>query len=132
MAFDYSHENISVRVNGLATGTFFAIANITTCMYSAILLSVVGLSVVADTCAMITVPSTIGYFPSEMTTSASNEENESSYDVDGFRAAMQALGATTVKRMGTARDLASVRNTFFPSFLSYAFPLFILRSELGS
>ncbi|KAI1166011.1 NAD(P)-binding protein [Nemania serpens] len=68
MAFDYSHENIRVRVNGLATG----------------------------------------YFPSEMTTSASNEENESSYDADGFRAFMEAMGVKTVKRMGSARDLASV------------------------
>lgn len=43
-----------------------------------------------------------------MTTSASNEENESSYDADGFRAFMEAMGVKTVKRMGSARDLASV------------------------
>ncbi|KAI0416024.1 NAD(P)-binding protein [Xylaria grammica] len=49
----------------------------------------------------------IGYFPSEMTTSASNDDNESSYEVDGFRAMMETMGVTTVKRMGTARDLAS-------------------------
>lgn len=47
-----------------------------------------------------------------MTTSASNEENESSYDVEGFRASMQAMGVKTVKRMGTARDLASVSRSF--------------------
>ncbi|GAP85009.2 putative short-chain dehydrogenase protein [Rosellinia necatrix] len=67
MAFDLSHENINIRVNGLA----------------------------------------LGYFPSEMTTSASNDQNESSYDVDGFRAFMEMMGTKVVKRMGTARDLAS-------------------------
>ncbi|KAI3318961.1 NAD(P)-binding protein [Xylariaceae sp. AK1471] len=50
----------------------------------------------------------IGYFPSEMTTSKSNDENESSYDVDEFRGFMEMMGAKVVKRMGSARDLASV------------------------
>ncbi|KAI1424224.1 NAD(P)-binding protein [Xylaria sp. FL1777] len=53
----------------------------------------------------------LGYFPSEMTTGASNEGNESSYDVDGFRDFLKAMGVTNVKRMGTARDLASVTLT---------------------
>ncbi|KAI8631560.1 NAD(P)-binding protein [Xylariaceae sp. FL1651] len=68
MAFDFSHESIRVRVNGIA----------------------------------------IGYFPSEMTTNTSNENNESSYNVDVFRARMEAMGAKAVTRMGSARDLASV------------------------
>ncbi|KAJ8111375.1 hypothetical protein ONZ43_g5635 [Nemania bipapillata] len=49
----------------------------------------------------------LGYFPSEMTTSSSNDENESSYDVAGFRAFLESAGVKAVKRMGTARDLAS-------------------------
>ncbi|KAI1129781.1 hypothetical protein F5Y10DRAFT_145452 [Nemania abortiva] len=68
MAFDLSHENIKVRVNGLA----------------------------------------LGYFPSEMTAGPSDEQNENSYDVDGFRAFTEMMGAKIVKRMGTARELASV------------------------
>ncbi|KAI1108124.1 NAD(P)-binding protein [Nemania sp. NC0429] len=67
MAIDFSHENISIRVNGLATG----------------------------------------YFPTEMTTGGSSEQNESTYDVEAFRANMESMGIKTVKRMGTARDLAS-------------------------
>ncbi|KAI1273515.1 NAD(P)-binding protein [Xylaria sp. FL0933] len=67
MASDLSHENINVRVNGLA----------------------------------------IGYFPSEMTTSASNDENESNYDAEWFRGFLKSMGITTVKRMGAPRDLAS-------------------------
>ncbi|KAI1302864.1 NAD(P)-binding protein [Xylaria venustula] len=67
MAYDLSHENINVRVNGLA----------------------------------------IGYFPSEMTTSGSNDDNQSSYDVEGFRAMLKSMGVTNVKRMGSPRDLAS-------------------------
>ncbi|KAI0534732.1 NAD(P)-binding protein [Xylaria digitata] len=67
MAFDFSHEKINIRVNGLA----------------------------------------LGYFPSEMTTSTSNDDNESSYEVDGFRDFMEMMGVKTIKRMGTARDLAS-------------------------
>jgi hypothetical protein len=47
-----------------------------------------------------------------MTTSSSNDENESSYDVDGFRAFMEMAGVKTVKRMGTARELASVSLLF--------------------
>ncbi|KAI0876167.1 NAD(P)-binding protein [Hypoxylon argillaceum] len=50
----------------------------------------------------------LGYFPSEMTTGSSGDENESTYDVDGFRAFLEIAGVKTVKRMGTARDLASV------------------------
>ncbi|KAI3331019.1 NAD(P)-binding protein [Ustulina deusta] len=68
MAADLSHENINVRVNGLA----------------------------------------LGYFPTEMTTGNSNDANESSCDVDGFRAFLGSMGVTTVKRMGTPRELASV------------------------
>ncbi|KAI1822562.1 NAD(P)-binding protein [Xylaria intraflava] len=71
MAFDFSHENINIRVNGLA----------------------------------------LGYFPSEMTTENSNDDNESTYNVDGFRAFMESLGTKVVKRMGTAKDLASVMLT---------------------
>ncbi|KAI1438076.1 NAD(P)-binding protein [Xylaria sp. CBS 124048] len=67
LAFDFSHEKINIRVNGLATG----------------------------------------YFPSELTTAGSNDENESTYNVDEFRAFMESLGTKVVKRMGTARDLAS-------------------------
>ncbi|KAI1498020.1 hypothetical protein F5X99DRAFT_394893 [Biscogniauxia marginata] len=68
MAFDLSHENINIRVNGLA----------------------------------------IGYFPSEMTADGSNDENESSYDVEKFRKSAQDMGARIVKRMGTPQELASV------------------------
>ncbi|KAI1151921.1 NAD(P)-binding protein [Nemania diffusa] len=50
----------------------------------------------------------LGYFPSEMTTGSSGDENESTYDADGFRAFLEIAGVKTVKRMGTARDLASV------------------------
>ncbi|KAI0409192.1 NAD(P)-binding protein [Xylaria palmicola] len=68
MALDLSHENINIRVNGVA----------------------------------------LGYFPSEMTTSSSNDENESSYEVEGFRSFMEMMGVKVVKRMGSGRDLASV------------------------
>ncbi|KAI0446889.1 NAD(P)-binding protein [Xylaria telfairii] len=68
MAFDLSHENINIRVNGLA----------------------------------------LGYFPSEMTTGTSNDENESSHDAEGFRGFMEMMGVKVVKRMGTARELASI------------------------
>ncbi|KAI0554370.1 NAD(P)-binding protein [Xylaria curta] len=67
MAFDLSHENINVRVNGLA----------------------------------------LGYFPSEMTTGTSNDENESGADANAFRGFMEMMGVKVVKRMGTARELAS-------------------------
>ncbi|KAI0427463.1 NAD(P)-binding protein [Xylaria sp. FL1042] len=50
----------------------------------------------------------IGYFPSEMTTNTSNDENESNYDVEGFRELLKSMGFTTVKRMGTSREIASV------------------------
>ncbi|KAI1174786.1 NAD(P)-binding protein [Nemania sp. FL0916] len=50
----------------------------------------------------------IGFFPSEMTAGSSNDENESVYDVDWFISYMKSLGITTIKRMGTARDMASV------------------------
>ncbi|KAI0516934.1 NAD(P)-binding protein [Xylaria bambusicola] len=68
MAYDLSHENINVRVNGLA----------------------------------------LGYFPSEMTTGASNDDNQSNYDVEQFRAFLQSMGVKTVKRMGSPREIASV------------------------
>ncbi|KAK5625127.1 hypothetical protein RRF57_000843 [Xylaria bambusicola] len=74
MAYDLSHENINVRVNGLA------------------LVRAAG----------------TGYFPSEMTTGASNDENQSSYDIEQFRAFMQLTGVKTVKRMGSPREIASV------------------------
>ncbi len=53
-----------------------------------------------------------GYFPTEMTTGNSNDANESSCDVDGFRAFLGSMGVTTVKRMGTPRELASVSLLF--------------------
>ncbi|KAI0206686.1 NAD(P)-binding protein [Astrocystis sublimbata] len=68
MALDLSHEDINIRVNGIA----------------------------------------LGYFPSEMTTSSSNDENTSEYDVQMFRTFMNWMGVKCVKRMGSARDLASV------------------------
>ncbi|KAI1744969.1 NAD(P)-binding protein [Xylaria scruposa] len=67
IAFDLSHENINVRVNGLA----------------------------------------LGYFPSEMTTGTSNDDNESGADVNAFRSFMEMMGVKVVKRMGTAREIAS-------------------------
>ncbi|KAJ2984430.1 hypothetical protein NUW58_g6063 [Xylaria curta] len=84
MAFDLSHENINIRVNGLA----------------------------------------LGYFPSEMTAGGSNDENESSYDVDGFRGFMEGMGVKIIKRMGTARELASVS-----TFCSSLFPLVPIRPK---
>ncbi|KAI1325457.1 NAD(P)-binding protein [Xylariaceae sp. FL0255] len=49
----------------------------------------------------------LGYFPSEMTTGPSDDKNESSYDVAQFQAFFESMGLKTVKRMGSARDLAS-------------------------
>ncbi|KAI1344539.1 hypothetical protein F5Y15DRAFT_366880 [Xylariaceae sp. FL0016] len=50
----------------------------------------------------------LGYFPSEMTTAASNEENESVDPGESFKQYMRSLGISNVKRMGSARDIASV------------------------
>ncbi|KAJ3560057.1 hypothetical protein NPX13_g9439 [Xylaria arbuscula] len=50
----------------------------------------------------------LGYFPSEMTTGASNDDNQSNYDIEGFRAFMQSMGVKTVKRMGSPQEIASV------------------------
>ncbi|KAI1372076.1 NAD(P)-binding protein [Hypoxylon crocopeplum] len=68
MAFELSHENVNVRVNGIA----------------------------------------LGYFPSEMTTGASNDENESTASSADFAMFMESLGAKNVKRMGTPQEVASV------------------------
>ncbi|KAF9880621.1 hypothetical protein CkaCkLH20_01663 [Colletotrichum karsti] len=69
LAFDFSHENIKVRVNGIAPG----------------------------------------WFPSEMTTGSSNEENESMAQEDTtFQKEMVDIGARVPPgRMGRAEDLAS-------------------------
>ncbi|XXH01645.1 Vacuolar protein sorting-associated protein 74 [Hypoxylon texense] len=67
LALELSHENIRVRVNGIA----------------------------------------LGYFPSEMTTGASNEENESTHSPEEFAQFMAGMGATNVKRMGSPQELAS-------------------------
>ncbi|CAJ2509370.1 Uu.00g143960.m01.CDS01 [Anthostomella pinea] len=48
----------------------------------------------------------LGYFPSEMTTQASNEENESAYAAERFQQMMAGFGAPTVKRMGSPQDIA--------------------------
>lgn len=53
-----------------------------------------------------------------MTTGSSGDENESTYDADGFRAFLEIAGVKTVKRMGTARDLASVSLSSFYISLS--------------
>ncbi|RYO94230.1 hypothetical protein DL766_002260 [Monosporascus sp. MC13-8B] len=66
MALDLSHENIRVRVNGIA----------------------------------------LGYFPSEMTTAGSDQNNESTYSLDEFRQFTSSMGAR-VQRMGGPRDIAS-------------------------
>ncbi|KAI0114175.1 NAD(P)-binding protein [Hypoxylon sp. NC0597] len=68
MAYEFSHEKINVRVNGLA----------------------------------------LGYFPSEMTVGASNDENESAPSNEHFAKFTESLGAKMVKRMGTPQELASV------------------------
>ncbi|KAH8168096.1 hypothetical protein CIB48_g125 [Xylaria polymorpha] len=106
MAFDLSHENINIRVNGLALGklslytilrrflsTFFSFLSTTPSSGQALISS----------CRLY-----VGYFPSEMTTGASNDENESSHDAEGFRGFMEMMGVKVVKRMGTARELASI------------------------
>ncbi|KAI4860678.1 NAD(P)-binding protein [Hypoxylon rubiginosum] len=67
MALELSHENIRVRVNGIA----------------------------------------LGYFPSEMTTGASNDENESTHSPEEFTQFMAGMGATNVRRMGSPQELAS-------------------------
>ncbi|RYP18208.1 hypothetical protein DL765_004065 [Monosporascus sp. GIB2] len=66
MALDLSHNNIRVRVNGIA----------------------------------------LGYFPSEMTTAGSDENNESTYSLEEFRQFASSMGAR-VQRMGAPRDIAS-------------------------
>ncbi|KAI0381300.1 NAD(P)-binding protein [Hypomontagnella monticulosa] len=68
LAYELSHENIRVRVNGLA----------------------------------------LGYFPSEMTTGESNDENESVASDEQFALFMKSMGADRVKRMGTPQEVASV------------------------
>ncbi|KAI1464898.1 NAD(P)-binding protein [Daldinia caldariorum] len=50
----------------------------------------------------------LGYFPSEMTTGDSNDENESVASDEQFAAFMKGMGAERVKRMGTPQELASV------------------------
>ncbi|KAH9904334.1 NAD(P)-binding protein [Xylariomycetidae sp. FL2044] len=49
----------------------------------------------------------LGYFPSEMTTGTSNEENESVAADDKFAKFMASMGVPHVKRMGTPQELAS-------------------------
>ncbi|KAI1103714.1 NAD(P)-binding protein [Jackrogersella minutella] len=49
----------------------------------------------------------MGYFPSEMTTGASNDENEST-EGEEFVKFMESMGAKEIKRMGTPQELASV------------------------
>ncbi|KAI1396982.1 NAD(P)-binding protein [Hypoxylon fuscum] len=49
----------------------------------------------------------LGYFPSEMSTGVSNEENESTPVPEKFANNMAAFGATNTKRMGTPQELAS-------------------------
>ncbi|RYP64029.1 hypothetical protein DL769_006809 [Monosporascus sp. CRB-8-3] len=66
MAFDFSHDNIRVRVNGIA----------------------------------------LGFFPSEMTTGGSDENNESTYSLEEWRQFASSMGAR-VQRMGGPRDIAS-------------------------
>ncbi|KAI1653396.1 NAD(P)-binding protein [Daldinia decipiens] len=50
----------------------------------------------------------LGYFPSEMTTGESNDENESTASNERFALFMKNMGAERVKRMGTPQELASV------------------------
>ncbi|RYP61075.1 hypothetical protein DL770_009859 [Monosporascus sp. CRB-9-2] len=66
MAFDFSHDNIRVRVNGIA----------------------------------------LGYFPSEMTTGGSGEDNESTYSLEEWRQFASSMGVR-VQRMGSPREIAS-------------------------
>ncbi|RYP74988.1 hypothetical protein DL771_002636 [Monosporascus sp. 5C6A] len=66
MAFDFSHDSIRVRVNGIA----------------------------------------VGYFPSEMTTGGSDENNESTYALEEFRQFTSSIGAR-VQRMGSPTEIAS-------------------------
>ncbi|KAI1841481.1 hypothetical protein JX265_009952 [Neoarthrinium moseri] len=48
-----------------------------------------------------------GYFPSEMTAGPSDDNNQNTYEQEGFRQFMQSMGAK-VTRMGSAEELASV------------------------
>ncbi|KAI2627747.1 NAD(P)-binding protein [Hypoxylon sp. NC1633] len=48
----------------------------------------------------------LGYFPSEMTTGTSNDENESQASED-FRLFLESIGVKKVKRMGTPQEIAS-------------------------
>ncbi|KAI2466172.1 NAD(P)-binding protein [Annulohypoxylon bovei var. microspora] len=68
LAFELSHEQVNVRVNGLA----------------------------------------LGYFPSEMTTGASNDDNESPAANELFGKHMEDMGARILNRMGTPEEVASV------------------------
>ncbi|KAI2603120.1 NAD(P)-binding protein [Hypoxylon fragiforme] len=69
LAFELSHDNINIRVNGIAPG----------------------------------------YFPSELTTGPSNEENLSVVDEERFLRFVEGMGITKKgKRMGTPGELASV------------------------
>ena len=43
-----------------------------------------------------------------MTTGSLDDESQSNYDVEQFRAFMQSMGVKTVKKMGTPQEIASV------------------------
>ncbi|KAI5863846.1 NAD(P)-binding protein [Durotheca rogersii] len=68
LAYEFSHEKISIRVNGLG----------------------------------------LGYFPSEMTTGTSNEQNESIDLAPRFAELMSGMDLQSVKRMGTPEEVATI------------------------
>ncbi|KAI1412099.1 NAD(P)-binding protein [Hypoxylon sp. FL1857] len=111
MAYELSHEKINIRVNGLALGNYPAPFFPSMYPYSHVPnnskreLLRVGTSMIYNPNNV----DSIGYFPSEMTTGPSNDENVSvAPPNEHFAKFMESLGTKIVKRMGTPEEIASV------------------------